>query len=84
MDVQNYISKIKRAPSLWALRDAINEAEEYISQNDLGDLENYTEMSRLPTFGGEPSESTEIWSWDPEDLIMLGPDGDFMLVSREE
>jgi hypothetical protein len=85
MDVQNYIRKIKRAPSLWGLRDAINKAEDYISQNDLGDLDNYVEMSRLPTFGcEEPSDTMEIWSWDPDDLLMVGPDGDFVLVSREE
>jgi hypothetical protein len=46
MDVQSYISKIKRAPSLGALCDAINEAEEYILENDLGDLDNYLEQSK--------------------------------------
>jgi hypothetical protein len=85
MDLQNYIYNVKNAPSLSALCEAVNAASTHIVQNDLGDLDNYVDMSSLPTFGGaEPRDTHEIWSWDAEDLMMVGPDGKFVLVSREE
>jgi hypothetical protein len=85
MDLQNYIDNVKYAPSLSALSEAINAAEAHIVHNDLGALENYVSMSNLPTFGGaEPRDTVEIWSWDAEDLLIVGPDGKFVLVSREE
>jgi hypothetical protein len=82
--VQHYIDKIKYAPSLWALCEAVEEAENFIYKNDLGALDNYVETSNLPTFGGEePKNTSEIWSWDPDELMVIGPDGDYVIVSRE-
>jgi hypothetical protein len=84
--VQHYIDKIKYAPSLRALCEAVEEAEDFIYKNDLGALDSYIETSNLPTFGGEePKENTsEIWSWDADELMVTGPDGDYAIVSREE
>jgi hypothetical protein len=41
------------APSLRALCEAVEEAEDFIYKNDLGALDSYLETSNLPTFGGE-------------------------------
>jgi hypothetical protein len=84
--VKHYIDKIKHAPSLRALCEAVEEAEDFIYKNDLGALDSYLETSNLPTFGGEePKENTsEIWSWDADELMVTGPDGDYAIVSREQ
>ena len=83
--VQYYIDKIKYAPSLRALCEAVEEAEDFIYKKDLGALDNYLESS-LPTFGGEEPKinTSEIWSWDADELMVTGPDGDYAIVSREE
>jgi hypothetical protein len=84
MELQHYIDNVKLAHSLAALCDAVNGAAAYILKNDLGDLDNHIDVSSLPTFGGEePRDTTEIWSWDAEDLMIIGPDGKFVLVFRE-
>jgi len=84
MDLQNYIDNVKSVTSLAALGDAVKGAESYIQLNNLGDLDDYVEMSNLQTFGGaQPRDNNEVWSWDAEDLVMVGPDGSFVLVSRE-
>ena len=83
--VQHYISKIKHAPSLRALCDAVVAAEDFIHEHDLGALDNYIETSKLLTFGGdEPKNIDDIWSWDADELMVTGPDGDYAVVSREE
>jgi hypothetical protein len=60
--------------------------EDFIYKNDLGALDSYIETFNLPTFGGEePKKNTsEIWSWDADELMVTGPDGDYAIVSREE
>jgi hypothetical protein len=84
-EMQKYVDKIKYASSLWALLNAVNEAESYMKGKDIGVLDNYLENSQLQTFGGEaPRDISEIWSWDAEDLMVVGPDGNFVLVARDE
>jgi len=83
--MQKYVDKIQNASSLGALLNAVNEAESYMKGKDIGNLDNYLELSQLQTFGGEaPRDISEIWSWDVDDLMVVGPDGNFVLVPRDE
>lgn len=42
------------------------------------------DMTSLPTFGGdEPDDTTAIWSWDAESLL-IGESSPFEIVSRDE
>ena len=41
--------------------------------------------SSLPTFGGvEPEDTSEVWSWDVDSLIVGTCSDDLEIVSREE
>ena len=43
------------------------------------------EMSDLPNFGGEmPSDTTHIWSWDEERLLIGTCQSDYQIISRKE
>jgi len=50
--------------------DLYNEASDYAG-ND------------LPTFGGEPVEAPDVYSYDPDSYLQLDPDG-FVIIERDE
>ncbi|WP_271602771.1 hypothetical protein [Bradyrhizobium sp. CCBAU 45384] len=83
-ELRDYISNIEFATSLRELRSAVVDAYDFLGQQDLGDLDDYVSMSALPTFGGEkPNDTNEVWSWDADELMVTGPDGDFAIVERQ-
>ena len=42
-------------------------------------------MSDLPTFGGDmPSDTTHIWSWDEDRLLIGTCSEDYEIVTRKE
>tara|TARA_R100001510_G_C7583814_1_gene155850 strand:+ start:479 stop:706 length:228 start_codon:yes stop_codon:yes gene_type:complete len=52
----------------------------YIKSNIVDDRD----MCNLPSFGGEaPSDTTEIWSWDEERLIIGSCQDEYEIVTRE-
>ena len=58
------------------LRDAKAEAPEVVESCDL---------SNLPTFGGEwPADTSEVWSWDADRLLVGTCIADMHIVDREE
>lgn len=59
----------------------LEELLDYIKNNDIDDRE----MCDLPTFGGDaPSDTSEIWSWDEEHLLIGACSDEYEIVTREE
>jgi len=47
------------------------------------DQHDYIDWSSLPTFGGEePDDTTEVWSWDEENLLVGTCCSDWEIISR--
>ena len=67
----------QKAQSLTELCACLNEWAEAIADsiNNSGDLDDYdSDLTSLPTFGGpEPRDTTEVWSWDAEHILINGP-----------
>ena len=72
-----------------------NDGYEFHSIDSLEDLleylkdwnDEYTQMmmADLPVFGGEePSNTSEIWSWDLNNLLVGTCSEDFRIISRKE
>lgn len=68
------------------LKDLLNELRNMTAE----ELEQM-DMASLPTFGGEePSDTSAVWSWDADSLLVgtqVGTGefvGDFEIVSRDE
>ena len=60
---------------------SLEELLDYIKDNDIDDRV----MSDLPTFGGGmPSDTTHIWSWDEERLLIGTCSEDYEIVTRKE
>jgi len=54
---------------------------DHIMSNDIDDQT----MSDLPTFGGDiPSDTTHIWSWDEERLLVGTCSTDYGIMTRKE
>tara|TARA_R110000751_G_scaffold131171_1_gene233322 strand:- start:285 stop:602 length:318 start_codon:yes stop_codon:yes gene_type:complete len=54
---------------------------DYITNTDIDDQT----MSDLPTFGGDmPSDTTHVWSWDEERLLIGTCSEDYEIVTRKE
>ena len=88
--------KIKSAPSLWDLREALIEFEYAVAFDDDGsphfdpDTESELNMrglniAELPVFGGEAPKSTaDVWSWDEDSLLVgVGPFADWEIRDRK-
>jgi hypothetical protein len=80
--------RIRNASNLRELRDAINEFRQLSDEG--ADVENAlkvrgVDMCALPLFGGpEPSDTTNIWSWDADSLLIADTDGDMKIVERRD
>ncbi len=61
------------AASLAELCEILNDWAEEIADSD-SDLDDYdSDLTSLPTFGGaEVNDTTEVWSWDTEHLLVSG------------
>ena len=59
----------------------LNELLDYIQNNDIDDRE----MCDLPTFGGDaPDDTTHVWSWDEDRLLVGTCSDDYGIMTREE
>jgi hypothetical protein len=79
-------ARIKSASTLRELCDSINDFR--AASDDETDDENElkrrgVDMCALPLFGGpEPQDTTNIWSWDEDSLMIADDDGDMKIVDR--
>jgi len=54
---------------------------DYITNTDIDDQT----MSDLPTFGGDmPSDTTHVWSWDEDSLLVGTCSDDYGIMTRKE
>ncbi len=68
--------EIHEIDSLEALLEYIKEWNDEYTQDILGDL---------PNFGGDmPSDTTHIWSWDEDRLLVGTCQQDYEIVTRKE
>jgi len=77
MDIEKSVSeKIAECADLEELCDLLNSlSAQECDENDL---------SSLPTYGGdEPVNTSEIWSWDRDSLI-IGDGNEYEIISREK
>lgn len=79
--VEEAIDAIESANSLDELADALNAVCDPDVTQEVGE---YFEFRDYPTFGGdEPDDTTCVWSWD-QDRLLVGESLPFEIVSRQE
>ena len=62
----------------------IETLEELLDMIKTCDIDDRT-MSDLPNFGGEmPPDTTHIWSWDEDRLLVGTCSEDYQIISRKE
>lgn len=65
--------------------DNLTDLLEWMRQGDDDGLEWLNRQNLIPTFGGEmPSDTSEIWSWDEEHLLIGACSDEYEIVTREE
>ena len=58
---------------------------EWMKQGDDDGLDWLNRLNLIPTFGGDaPSDTSEIWSWDEEHLLIGACSDEYEIVTREE
>ena len=63
------------------LRDLL----EWMKQGDDDGLDWLNRRNLIPTFGGDaPSDTSEIWSWDEEHLLIGACSDEYEIVTRED
>jgi hypothetical protein len=86
--IDDIATRIKLASTLRELCDSINEFRDACDEGT--DTENAmhsrgVDMCDLPLFGGpEPRDTTNIWSWDEDSLMIADDDGDMKIIDRKE
>lgn len=79
--VEEAIDAIESANSLDELADALNAVCDPDVTQEVGE---YFEFRDYPVFGGEePDDTTCVWSWD-QDRLLVGESLPFEIVSRQE
>ena len=64
--------------------EAIYNLDDLLDMIKTCDIDDQT-MSDLPTFGGDiPSDTTHIWSWDEDRLLIGTCSEDYEIVTRKE
>lgn len=77
-----------RIAACTTLQDLVETLEAIESELNVEDerrrLEDVVDLAALPTFGGaEPRDTSGIWSWDNDDLLVTNSSGWFEIVARE-
>lgn len=58
---------------------------EYLKESDAEDLDALNCWNKIPTFGGDmPDDTTHVWSWDEEHLLIGACSDEYEIVTREE
>ena len=86
-DVEGAAERVRAARSLVDLRDALNELREACSEETAYDrrhADEQVDMHALPTFGREPKDTPEIWSWNDGFFLVQDHDGAFELRERND
>lgn len=80
------VNAVNNAESLTALCNSLNELADYIRNSDddyIQKIEDIIKIDDLKTFGNnEPSDTSEIFSWDDENYLMY--DNNWYTVSRSD
>lgn len=75
-------SAVTDAADLDALLDALSELDASGVDSEASGL---VDLTNLPTFGGtEPENTTGVWSWDEDSLIVGTCLDDLRIVTRED
>ena len=67
--------------ALKAIEDASNLDELLAALLKAEDLDLDPDIADLKVFGGEDPETEEVWSWDP-DRLLISAGGDFLITER--
>ncbi|EOA4363618.1 hypothetical protein ACH2GK_003962, partial [Proteus mirabilis] len=80
------VNAVNNAESLTDLCNSLNELADYIRNSDddyIQKIEDIIKIDDLKTFGNnEPSDTSEIFSWDDDNYLMY--DNNWYIVSRSD
>jgi hypothetical protein len=84
---EHHKQAIENAADLDELCTALNDAREDCDENE--HIDDITDTTELPTFGGEELDGEGIYSWDTTYILTVGDhgtrsDGGWCIVPRDE